>query len=130
MKNYDRITPEQTEFIINAYKEGVEIKDIAESVGKTAVSIRRCLDREGVREMVPRKTKTKVSDVKCPNCRATGHYKGAKFCYKCGADIRTEADILREKLGKLVADFVYLPDSVRDNAYSVVQETIDYLRKV
>ena len=77
-----------------------------------------------------REVVAKVSEVKCPNCRATGHYKGAKFCYKCGADIRTEADILREKLGKLVADFVYLPDSVRDNAYSVVQETIDYLRKV
>jgi hypothetical protein len=71
-----------------------------------------------------------VSDVKCPNCRATGHYKGAKFCYKCGADIRTEADILRERLGKLVADFVYLPDSIRDNAYVVIQETIDFLRKV
>ena len=130
MSKYDRITPEQTEFIISAYKDGVKIKDIAETVGKTEPSIRRLLDREGVRTMAPRKSVTKTSEVICSNCRAKGHYKGAKFCYKCGADIRTEADILRERLGKLVGDFTFLPDSIRDNAYAVVQDTIDYLRKV
>ncbi len=125
-----RITEEQAAYIIEGYKEGMSIKDLAESTGKTEVTIRRFLDREGVRIIIPRGAKAKVSEVICPNCRAKGHYKGAKFCYKCGADIRTESDILREKLGKLVADFEFLPESIRDNAYRVVQDAIDYLRKV
>jgi RecJ-like exonuclease len=108
----------------------MKIKDIAENIGKSEQSVRNLLNREGVRTISHKETVTKVSDVICPNCRAKGHYKGAKFCYKCGADVRTESDILRERLGKLVADFQYLPDSIRDNAYAVVQDTIDYLRKV
>lgn len=128
--NKARITKEEIDTIIDAYKSGMSISEIVELTGRARQSILNILDKEGVRDIVPRGVKAKVSEVKCPNCRATGHYKGAKFCYKCGADIRTEADILRERLGKLVSDFVYLPDSIRDNAYAVVQETIDYLRKV
>ncbi len=127
-------TDEQREYIIKAYKEGISVKEIAEDVGKCQQTIFNILDQEGVRKIErtgpkPRK-QTDKSNVKCPNCRATGHYKGAKFCYRCGADIRTEADILRERLGKLVADTQFLPDSMRDNFCTVIQETIDYLRKV
>lgn len=121
---------EQINEIVEAYKGGMKIDDIAESIGKSGQSIRNILDRAGVRKIERKTSKTNVSEVICPNCRAKGHYKGAKFCYKCGADIRTEADILRERLGKLVGDFQFLPDSIRDNAYAVVQDTIDYLRKV
>lgn len=125
-----RTTREEIDHIVEAYKSGMSLTEIAENTGKVKQTICNILDKEGVRAIQRRTTVEKVSDVKCPNCRATGHYKGAKFCYKCGADIRTEADILRERLGMLVADFVYLPDSIRDNAYVVIQETIDYLRKV
>ncbi len=123
-----RTTREEIDYIVEAYKSGMKIRDIARNVGKCDQTISNILDKEGVCAIQRRVAKT--SEVTCPNCRATGHYKGAKFCYKCGADIRTEADILRERLGKLVADFQFLPDSIRDNAYIVVQETIDYLRKV
>lgn len=129
MKN-KHASQEEVKYIIEAYKKGVKTQDIADSLGRSRQTIINILDREGVRDIVSRKTAAKVSDVICPNCRAKGHYKGAKFCYKCGADVRTESDILRERLGKLVADFQYLPDSIRDNAYAVVQDTIDYLRKV
>ena len=121
---------EQIKEIVEAYKGGMKVEDIAESIGKSHQTIRNILDREGVRIMKKKTSTTKVSEVVCPTCRAKGHYKGAKFCYKCGADIRTEADILRERLGKLVGDFQFLPDSIRDNAYMVVQDAIDYLRKV
>ena len=121
---------EQINEIVEAYKGGMKIDDIAENCGKSSQTIRNIPEREGVREVKPRTSKKHLSKAVCPNCRAKGHYKGAKFCYKCGADIRTEADILRERLGKLVGDFQFLPDSIRDNAYTVVQDTIDYLRKV
>lgn len=123
-------TREEISYIVEAYKSGMKVKEIAEDIGKAQQTIRNVLDKEGVLAIARQKVVDKVSNVKCPHCRATGHFKGAKFCYRCGADIRTESDILREQLGKLVADFQYLPDSVRDNAYTVVQNTIDYLRKV
>ena len=127
-------TREEIDYIVTAYKEGVRVKAIAADIGKCEQTVWNVLDKEGVRKIERRitgkTTKSTMSDVKCPNCRATGHYKGAKFCYKCGADIRTEADILRERLGKLTADMQYLPDSIRDSAYRVIQDTIDYLRKV
>lgn len=128
--NKPRLTREEIEEIVHAYKSGVTVSELVEITGKYQQTIRNVLDREGVRAIQRREADVKVSEVKCPNCRATGHYKGAKFCYKCGADIRTEADILRERLGKLVSDFIFLPDSIRDNACKVVQDTIDYLRKV
>lgn len=128
--NKPHTTREEIDYIVEAFKNGVKIQDIAKDTGKAAQTIRNILDKEGVRAIGKREIVAKMSDVKCPNCRATGHYKGAKFCYKCGADIRTEADILRERLGKLVGDFQFLPESVRDNAYTVIQDTIDYLRKV
>jgi hypothetical protein len=131
--NKPHTTREEINHIVEAYKSGMKIKDIAENTGKARQTILNILDREGVRPIMGKdalSTLTKVSDVICPNCRAKGHYKGAKFCYKCGADVRTESDILRERLGKLVGDFSFLPESIRDNAYAVVQDTIDYLRKV
>lgn len=128
--NKPHTTREEIDFIIEAYKNGMKIQDIAESVGKHQQTIRNILDKEGVRAIGKKEIVAKVSEVKCPNCRATGHYKGAKFCYKCGADVRTESDILRERLGMLVSDFQFLPDSVRDKAYTVVQDTINYLRGV
>lgn len=124
------VTAEETKQIVEAYKGGMSLKDIADNIGKHRQTIINVLEREGIRKIEHRKTAAKVSEVICPNCRAKGHYKGAKFCYKCGADVRTESDILREKLGKLISDFQFLPESVRDNACIVVQDTIDYLRKV
>lgn len=128
--NKPRLTREEIEEIVHAYKNGVTVSELVEITGKHQQTIRNFLDREGVRAIQRKQVEVKVSEVKCPNCRATGHYKGAKFCYKCGADIRTESDLLRERLGKLVSDFTFLPDNIRDNAYKVVQDTIDYLRKV
>ena len=128
--NKPHTTREEIDYIVEAYKNGMKIQDIAKDTGKVTQTIRNILDKEGVRVIGKREIVAKMSDVKCPNCRATGHYKGAKFCYKCGADIRTESDILRERLGKLVGDFVFLPESCRDNAYTLIQDTIDYLRKV
>lgn len=131
---YGKITKrDEIDYIVSAYKEGVKVEAIAKDAGKCEQTIRNILEREGVYQPSRRNTSTTKatkSNVKCPNCRATGHYKGAKFCYKCGADIRTEADILRERLGKLTADMQFLPDSMRDNAYRIIQDTIDYLRKV
>lgn len=128
--NKPHTTREEIGFILEAYKNGMKVSDIAENIGRHQQTIRNILDKEGVRAIGKKEIVAKVSEVKCPNCRATGHYKGAKFCYKCGDDIRTESDILRERLGKLVGDFVFLPESVRDSAYTVIQDTIDYLRKV
>lgn len=125
-----RTTREEIDTIVEAYKDGMSVSEIVELTGRNHQTIRNILDKEGVRAIAKKDIVSKVSDIKCPNCKATGHYKGAKFCYKCGAYIRTEADILRERLGKLVADFAFLPDNCRDNAYRIIQDTIDYLRKV
>lgn len=120
--------------IVIAYESGMTIRETAKVAERSPTTVAEILDSKGVYHIArqgprsPRQNKKK--QVTCPHCKAAGHLKGAKFCYKCGHDIRTQSDILRERLGKLTADLPFLPESVRDNFYAVIQDTIDYLRKV
>lgn len=86
--NGKEMTRDEINIIIESYKSGAKIQDIADGLERNRQTIVNVLDREGVRSIKHREVKKNVSEVKCPNCRATGHYKGAKFCYKCGAEMR------------------------------------------
>ena len=72
-----------------------------------------------------RKTKIK----KCPNCHRKIEVKGAKFCCFCGSDIREEKDIIIEKIQSLFGKLVLLPVDMRDEAQTIIHETIVYIKK-
>lgn len=129
MSNKNIVTEQEKLDIVAAYKSGMKLKELARVMGRSPTTVSIILEEKGERKIVRTGPKTKKKIVICPKCKATGNVKGAKFCYKCGVDIRTESDILRERLGKLISDFQFLPESARDNAYTVVQDAIDYLRK-
>lgn len=122
-------TPEERAEIVRLYNSGVKPADIAEAVGKCRQTISNILEAEGIIEVNhysrPRKATTK--DTVCPKCKAKGHIKGSRYCYKCGTDIRSEAIIIAEKLQSLLPNVQLLPDNIRIEASDIIQQAVKYL---
>lgn len=122
-------TPIEKAEIVTRYNAGMKPADIAKAVGKCRQTISNILEAEGVIEVNhysrPRKATTK--DTVCPKCRAKGHIKGSRYCYKCGTDIRSEAVIIAEKLQSLLPNVQLLPDSMRNETSDIIQQAIKYL---
>lgn len=122
-------TLEEKAEIVRLYKEGFSTKEIVAAVGKSDQTIYNILDKEGVRKIAygskPQSKATK--NLICPKCRAKGHIKGSRYCYKCGTDIRSEAVILAEKLQSLLPNVQLLPDNIRTEASDIIQQAVKYL---
>lgn len=113
----DVLNLERDDAIIKMFNEAAETgvvytkKQIAEKVGCSPQTVCNVLDRAGLsaiqhREHSGRAFKKSEKDRTCSVCRAKGHRTDAKFCWKCGADIRSDFDIAIDKLsllGKYVA---------------------------
>jgi len=50
----------------------------------------------------------------CPKCRKTVDVKGARFCCFCGADIRSNKELLIERIHNAMSVLMLLPNSHRD----------------
>lgn len=74
---------------------------------------------------VPRKTANKV----CPKCRKVIELKDAKFCPYCANDLRSENEILVERLENLKSMYAYIPETQRDTFMQTICETINVLNK-
>lgn len=122
-------TPEKRATIVELYDIGYKRADIAKQVGKCVQTISNVLEAEGIIEVNhysrPRKATTK--ETICPKCKAKGHIKGSRYCYKCGTDIRSEAVIIAEKLQSLLPNVQLLPDSIRSEASDIIQQAVKYL---
>lgn len=100
------ITPEEKDIIIELFEAKHPISYIAEKVGCSDQTIRNILDREGLKPInygSKNGAGVKHKEKKCPHCKAVNHNKGARFCWKCGGDIRSEAIILNERVAKLLS---------------------------
>lgn len=129
MKRGNPVPTEEIKEIVSRYNDGVSCKIIAEALGRSPQTILNILDREGVRKInYGSRSKNKaVKDITCPKCRAKGHIKGSRYCYKCGADIRSEAVIIAEKLQSLLPNVQLLPESMRNEASDTIQQAVKYL---
>lgn len=127
------LTQEEKELIEELYRNGESADCIGEMVQRAPQTIRNYLDAAGLKPIHHTKggkTGLKKSRAnKCPHCGTTGHFKGARFCYRCGKDIRTESVVLAERLRTILGDIKFLPDNARAEASDTIQDVIRYLEK-
>lgn len=128
----ERYTDEWRKAIAEDYRNGKPIKTISQEFDTDAHMILKCVDEFGV----PRRRKEYASTPrkrgakkKCPRCRKTVDIKGARWCPFCGSDIRSEAEILDEKLNKLWSIISSFPSSTADEAREIIKELSAYLKK-
>lgn len=65
----------------------------------------------------------------CPKCRRTIDIKGAKFCFYCGADLRSEKELLAERVEKVISLIRFLPQTERDEVQQILLSVIEELKK-
>ena len=115
MNNIER--RERDAKILKMKEAGYSIREIGEAFG---------LCRSSISQICTEQKKT-GRRAKCPNCKAEGHLPGARFCYKCGADIRSEGIILAEKLRAMCGTLSTLPlpgDEIR-----VINQAANYIEE-
>lgn len=66
---------------------------------------------------------------KCSNCKSKIAIQNAKYCPFCGADIRTDGDILIDEMMALLSKLMIIPSSERDNFQLVLLNTIEYVKR-
>ena len=58
----------------------------------------------------------------CPKCKKTVDNKNARFCWNCGADVRSERQILIEKIDKICTFVEHIPHMCRDEYITTLNE--------
>ncbi len=117
--------------IIELRGEGKTSTEIAKEVGVCGQTVMNVLTRYGLHEpkklnktSKPSKQKTK----RCPTCKATNNPKEAKFCCMCGSDIRSEADILLERLNKAYkACCDLIPGSINEEVRNTILDATKFI---
>lgn len=66
---------------------------------------------------------------KCPKCRNTIDVKGAKFCCYCGSDLRSEKELLIERIENAFKVIQLLPQTQRDEMQQLFLEVIKALKE-
>ena len=118
-----KLTEEQEKQLVADYTaKNRSTKEIASEYGVSRSAVSTIVKRRGGELRRP-----KGKAVKCCNCYRKIDVLGAKFCPYCGADIRTEKDLIKEKINKLFSLLNLLPENQRDPAQSIVKEIINYI---
>ena len=118
---------DRNQAIYEAYINGDKVKDIAERFGVTHSYISQVAKAMGApaRKGMPPRGGKKT----CPKCRRKIEVKDAKFCYFCGADIRSARDILIERVRKASELISFLPAHAQDELRDVICDVIAELKK-
>ena len=113
-------TLEQKKAICEEYKDrSNNVEDIATRYGVGRGTVARIAVEMGAE---PRRTKMYGREFKkqgktgrtCPKCRKTIDVKGALYCCFCGADIRSNKELLIERINVSMRKTVFLPEDARD----------------
>lgn len=123
--------------IVTRYQNGEKVKDIKADLGITdPKQFYNVLSKNGVPLKQPQKAhkQAKVRSgskiKKCPNCKAIIKVSGARFCYICGADIRSNKEKVAEKLGYILQIISpILPASNSKEITETIRAAIEELRK-
>lgn len=91
--------------IVELILQGLSTKEVAEQIGVSRQTVVNVCHHYGIdlpkrSKKSPEKKTKHAATKKCPICKAHNNPLNTKFCCMCGADIRSEADILIEKLNK------------------------------
>jgi tRNA(Ile2) C34 agmatinyltransferase TiaS len=129
------LTIEQKKAIYEDYKDRSKtVEEIAKKygIGNTAVS-HIAVGEMGAEPRMPKRYGMKVKRYSataraCPKCRKSIDVKGAKFCCFCGADIRTNKELLIERIENAMPDILHLPFNMRDGAQQLFVDIIKELK--
>lgn len=125
-----RLTEDEKLTIEQMYAEGKSAEVIGKAIWRAPQTVRNYLDAVGIKPIGGKSSKaTGVNPFKCPHCGKREHQKGARFCYHCGHDIRSESVILAEKARKLLQTVAFLPDNMKVDTSDTIQAIIRYLDK-
>lgn len=120
MKRVMELTEEQKTAICEQYKDkSFSVTEIAERYGIMRGEVAHIAVERGAEPRCKNKYGTKYnikqSNAKtCPKCHKSIDIKGAKFCCYCGSDIRSNAELLIERMEKVASNFMAFPVSVRE----------------
>lgn len=117
-------TQEQVDKVCELYESGTKVSEIASIVGVEQSSVTKIAKRCGLSLRLPRKVQKLV---KCSYC-GEKLTKGFRFCPYCGKDVRTQEDILIEKLKDLLGVISLLPENCRDTARDTINSAISYIK--
>lgn len=125
------ITNEQKQEILALYADkSVKAHDIITKYHISGNALTKIITEGGGELRRPRASlayKHKIH--KCPKCGEKIDVVGARFCYNCGCDIRTERDLIIESLKKLHELTETLPCNDRDNFRDTINRAIAFIRK-
>ncbi|MBQ6264929.1 MAG: hypothetical protein IJK60_05710 [Clostridia bacterium] len=125
-----KVDADIVELICDMAKGGDTPRLIAQELNLPTTTVYNILERNGLHERKEGvKKSSRKSKVKCPKCKALGHLPGARFCYKCGADIRDEGDILIERLSNIWEVINMVPSEKTDEVIKVINDVNDYIRR-
>lgn len=96
--------------------------------GMTAAKILKIAEAEGVEPRMKKKRVSSRSGKTCNKCHKVIEVKGARFCPYCGTDIRSENELLIEKLEKVIGLTVLLSDNDAEEARKVIGEAISFIK--
>ena len=119
------MTPEIREQVIQEYLAGIPIIEIAAKYHIHKTTPGRIAKEAGY----PGRRQKIANERKCKNCRMKINVKGARFCPFCGADLRTESEILVEKLENTTRLFRFLPENCRDDFIGTINKAIKMLQE-
>lgn len=123
-----KFSDEQVGQILIDYSDTSQsVTSIAQKYGTSTSHISHIVKAHGGELRVPKHSFGKV--IKCGKCYRKIEVKGAKFCPYCGADIRSEKDLILEKTNKLFSILGLLPESQRDPAQKIIRDICAYINK-
>ena len=129
-KTIKRLTEDEKLTIEQMYAEGKSATAIGNAIWRSPQTVLNYLDATGIRPSKGKNSKAAgINPLKCPHCGKREHQKGARFCYNCGHDIRSESVILAEKARKLLQTVAFLPDNMKIETSDTIQAIIRYLDK-
>ena len=107
------LTQEQKYAICEEYKDSSnKVEAIAKRYGIYRYDVVNIAVELGAELRRPKKRGATVRI--CPKCRKSIDVKGARFCYFCGADIRSNKEQLIERIHNAIGHIRFLPESMRD----------------
>lgn len=109
-----KFTQEERQAIFGAYRDGSDtLENIAKEYGTHRGSVVRIATEMGAELRRPRKNSITTGKL-CPKCHKHIDVKGAKFCCYCGADIRSDKELLIDRINSAMRKTILCPEGIRD----------------
>ena len=125
-----KYTDEQRAQVVQMYLEGKSVSEIASEAGIPSGSMSGILRAAGVKQgrYTPRNERIVQKEVKkCHLCHSQNE-EYFNFCWNCGADLRSEEDLLLDEVRALRSFIVHLPGDMASKADCITQNLISYLK--